>query len=77
MSLQILTVSYDYDINLGCAVGLTCKAVMIAGRASPQVGVSRRENDVVRIRPVVIKCCVFTELANESGPRHLTMFLRP
>src|ERR1700733_14591920 len=47
--------SYDDDVNVCGAVGLTRKCVGVARSASPDVRVGRGEDDVVRIGPVVVQ----------------------
>src|SRR5215831_2281164 len=39
----------------GQTIGTACEGVGVAGRASPRVGVGRREDDVVGIGPVVVQ----------------------
>ena len=53
--LQVFAIAYDDHINVGRAVGLTREGVGVARRATPHVGVNRREDDAVRIGPVVIQ----------------------
>src|SRR5436190_8900903 len=54
-SLEVLAVAYDDHVYVGQTIGTTCEAVTVAGRASPCVGVGRREDDVVGIGPVVVQ----------------------
>ena len=54
-SFEVLAVAYDDHVNVGHAVGTTREGVGVAGRASPRVGVGRREDDVVGIGPVVMQ----------------------
>ena len=54
-SLEVLAVAYDDHVDVGQAVGATREVVGVAGRASPRVGVGRREDDVVGIGPVVMQ----------------------
>src|SRR5277367_2852409 len=55
LSFEVLTFAYDVNINVGRSVGLTREVVGMAGRASPEVGVGRREDDMVRVGPVVVQ----------------------
>jgi hypothetical protein len=54
-SLEVFPVAYDGHINLSRAVGLTREGVDVAGRSSPQVGVSRRKDYTVGIGSVVVQ----------------------
>jgi hypothetical protein len=54
-SLEILSIADDHQVNVSRSVGLTNEVVGVAGRASPEVGVGRREDDMVRIGPVVMQ----------------------
>ena len=47
--------AYDDYVDVGQTIGTTCEGVGVAGRASPRVGVGRREDDVVGIGPVVVQ----------------------
>ncbi len=64
-SLEVLTVSYDDHVNVGRAVGPTREGVGVARRASPSVGIGRREHDAVGIRPVVVQA--FPDAARAFG----------
>src|SRR6267142_297925 len=52
---QVFAVAYDNHINVGRAVGLTGEGVGVARRATPHIGVGRREDDAVGIGPVVVQ----------------------
>jgi hypothetical protein len=54
-SLEVLAFAYNDHVNVGRAVGLTCEGIGVARLASPHVGVGRREDDAVRIGPVVVQ----------------------
>src|SRR6184192_2592596 len=52
---QVFAVAYNNNINVGHAFGLTGEGVDVTRRAAPHVGVGRREDDAVRIGPVVMQ----------------------
>src|ERR1700744_5673363 len=54
-SLEVLSIADDHQVNVSRSVGLTSEVVGVAGRASPEVRVGRREDDMVRIGPVVMQ----------------------
>jgi len=54
-SLEILALANDVHINVGSAVRMAREVVGVAGCSSPHVGVCCREDDVVRIGPVVVQ----------------------
>src|SRR6516225_3036670 len=55
LSLKVLALAYDVEVNISCAVGMTREGVGVAGRATPQVGVGGCEDDMVRIGPVIVQ----------------------
>src|SRR5215469_13055896 len=54
-TLDVLALAYDDHVNVSQTVGTTGEVVGMTGGASPRVGVGSREDDVVRIRPVVMQ----------------------
>src|SRR6202163_69910 len=64
-SLEGLAFAYDDHVDVGQTIGTACEGVGVAGRASPQVGVGRREDDVVGIGPVVVQA--FPDAARALG----------
>src|SRR5262249_27922219 len=52
---EVFAVAYDNHINVGRSVRPMSEGVGMAGSASPQIGVDRREDDAIRIGPVVVQ----------------------
>src|SRR5882724_10291442 len=52
---QVFAIEYDNHINVGRAVGPSPEGVGVPRRATPHVGVGRREDDAVGIGPVVLQ----------------------
>jgi hypothetical protein len=54
-SLEILALAYDGHVNLCGAFGPPSEGIRVARSASPGVRIGRREDDVVRIGPIVVR----------------------
>src|ERR1700675_4231808 len=54
-SLEVLALSNQYDVNIGLAVRPWRQGVGVTRGAAEEVGVGRRELDVLRVRPVVMQ----------------------
>jgi len=54
-SLEVLAFADHDRVHVGRSVGPPREGVRVAGSASPHVGVRRREDNVVGVRPVVVQ----------------------
>src|SRR5712664_117653 len=54
-ALKVLAVAHDDDVDVGRAIGPTREGVSVARSASPYIGVGRRQDDAVGVRPVVVQ----------------------
>jgi len=51
---DVFALSYDDHINAGLAVGQTSEGIGVTGRGTPDIRVRRREDDAIRMGPIVL-----------------------